>query len=402
VSTPTTPAVSAPSYKAGRISSLEGLRAVAALGIVLTHVAFQTGLDPTSPAGSLLARFDFFVPVFFALSAFLLWRRHRGDHTAGRVGRYLFSRAGRILPAYLVCVVAVILLLPEASSMSGTQILANLTLTQVYVPDALAPGLTHLWSLSVEVGFYLALPLLALSIGRLPRRGRILAILGVAVLSLTWAFLPFVEASPAEGVPNRQIWPPAYGAWFAVGMLAAEVEGRVPARVDRLLRARWLWWAVAMVTAWVAGQEWFGPVGLTHPEPAEFLRRVLAGTVFAAAVVVPHALAPGTGWLTSAPMQALGRWSYGIFLWHVALLSLAFPLLGVGPFQGGFFPVLAVTLALTIPVSAASYVLVEEPSSRWTRRLRARIRGSVPVHAPGSTHARPAAHSHASTSESPA
>ena len=369
--------MSAPSYKPRHLPGLEGLRAVAALGVVLTHVAFQTGLDPRSVAGSLLARFDFFVPVFFALSAFLLWRNHHNDHDSATIGRYLLNRAGRIMPAYLACVIAVILLLPEAARLSGGQILANLTLTQIYVADGLAPGLTHLWSLSVEVAFYLALPLLALTVGRLPRRLRILVILGLAVLSLGWAWLPFVTAGPdvAAGIPNRQIWPVAYAPWFAVGMLAAEFSGRTPAWARRVLSVRWVWWWLALAAAWVAGQEWFGPVGLTHPEPAEFVRRVLAGTVFAFAVVVPEALAPGSRWLSSPVMQALGRWSYSIFLWHVAMLSLAFPLLGLNYFSGGFWPVLAVTLALTLPAAAASYVFLEEPGTRLVRaatRRRAR------------------------------
>src|SRR5699024_5351290 len=139
---------------------------------------------------------------------------------------------------------------------------------------------------SVEVAFYLVLPLLALTLGRLPRRARILAVLGLAVLSLGWAWLPFVAAGPdtVAGIPNRQIWPPAYAPWFAVGMIAAEFSGRVPDRVRRVLAVRWVWWWLALAAAWVAGQEWFGPVGLTHPDPAEFLRRVLAGTVFAFAV----------------------------------------------------------------------------------------------------------------------
>lgn len=374
------PPISRSSYKPRHLPGLEGLRAVAALGVILTHVTFQTGLDPRSFAGSILSRFDFFVPVFFALSAFLLWRGHHTDRSVPTITRYLINRAGRILPAYLGCVVAVILLLPEASTMSGEQILANLTLTQVYFSDGLAPGLTHLWSLSVEVGFYLALPLLAVTVGRLPRRGRIVVILGLAVGSLGWAFLPWVMAGPdpAAGVPNRQIWPPAYAPWFAVGLLAAEVEGRVPPVVRRALGVRWVWWLLALVTAWVAGQEWFGPIGLTHPDPAEFARRVVAGTVFAAAIVVPEALDPGARggrWLLTPLMQALGRWSYSIFLWHVAMLSLAFPLLGIEWFSGGFWPVLLVTLALTLPVAAASYVFLEEPGKRLVRaatRRRAR------------------------------
>ncbi|QGU05688.1 O-acetyltransferase OatA [Corynebacterium comes] len=366
--------MSVPSYKQRRLPGLEGLRAVAAFGVVLTHVAFQTGLDPRSVVGSVLARFDFFVPVFFALSAFLLWRNHHDDHAPATIGRYLLNRTGRIMPAYLVCVVAVILLLPEASQMGGRQILANLTLTQVYFVDGLAPGLTHLWSLSVEVGFYLALPLLALTLGRLPRRARILAILGLAILSLGWAWLPFVMAGPdAEtGISNRQIWPVAYAPWFAVGMIAAEMSDRVPAWVRRVLEVRWVWWWLALATAWVAGQEWFGPVGLAHPEPAEFMRRVLAGTVFAFAIVVPEALAPGSRWLAGPVMQTLGRWSYSIFLWHVAMLSLAFPLLGLNYFSGGFWPVLAVTLVLTVPVAAASHVFLEEPGRRLIRAATSR------------------------------
>ena len=97
------------------LPALDGLRALAAMGVVVTHVSFQT-----RTGWSFAERFDYFVAVFFALSAFVLWRR-RGWHTAG--GYYL-SRAGRILPAYWVCVVAVILLFPDARSMTWTQVLA--------------------------------------------------------------------------------------------------------------------------------------------------------------------------------------------------------------------------------------------------------------------------------------
>ena len=51
--------------------------------------------------------------------------------------------------------------------------LANLTLTQIYVPLTLTAGLTQMWSLSVEVTFYLVLPLLALFARRLPPRARV-------------------------------------------------------------------------------------------------------------------------------------------------------------------------------------------------------------------------------------
>ena len=109
------------------------------------------------------------------------------------------------------------------------------------------------------------------------------------------------------------------------------------------------------------------------PEADEFARRVLAGTVFAAAIVLPEALAPGAVWLRHPVMQALGRWSYSVFLWHVAMLSLTFPLLGLDYFSGGFWPVLLVTLGLTLPVAVASFVFLEDPGKRLVRAATSRI-----------------------------
>lgn len=179
----------------GFISSLEGLRAIAALGVLTTHVAFQTGVDPAGTVGSILARFDFFVAVFFALSAFLLWRR-RGHQPAGR---YYLKRAARILPAYWVTVVSVLLFIPTGPW------LANLTLTQIYVVGGLMTGLTHLWSLCVEVAFYLVLPLVVVALDRFGRRARVGWIVGASALSLGWAYLPVVETSLDQGLPNLQI-----------------------------------------------------------------------------------------------------------------------------------------------------------------------------------------------------
>ena len=146
------------------LPAVEGMRACAAIGVVLTHVAFQTG-TAGGVIGRLLHRFDLAVAVFFALSGFLLWRGHaaaaRGLRHRPPAGHYLRSRLVRIMPAYLVAVVVILTLLPEANHASPTVWMANLTLTQVYVPLTLTAGLTQMWSLSVEVTFYLALPLLA-------------------------------------------------------------------------------------------------------------------------------------------------------------------------------------------------------------------------------------------------
>ena len=352
---------------AGRVflPALEGLRAVAAIGIIVTHVAFQTGADTGSFINRAMGRFDFFVPVFFALSGFLLWRRHRHDRAWGT---YLVKRVARIVPAYWATVLVVVLILPVGQGTSLKNTVVNLLLAEIYVPGALVGGLTHLWSLCVEMAFYLTLPLLAMAVGRAPVRIRIPLMVGLAGISIAWGWLPDTEI-------NSQILPPAFTSWFMVGMLTAEAEAglvaarhRRPdayARVDRWLRIRPLWWVLAAAALIIASLPGYGPEGLVHPSPAEFARRVVAGTVFAAAILVPYALAPGSRFLQSSVMQALGRWSYGIFLWHVAVLSVVFPLLGIPLFQGHTAVVLVVTVVLTIPVAAISYALVEDPARRW-------------------------------------
>lgn len=339
---------------AGFISSLEGLRAIAALGVLATHAAFQTGVDPASTVGSVLARFDFFVAVFFALSAFVLWRRRDSNPP----GSYYLKRVARIMPAYLLTVVLVLLFIPTGPW------LANITMTQIYVVDGLMTGLTHLWSLCVEIAFYLVVPLLAVVLGRFQRGTRITLILIGAALSLGWAFIPVVEDSIANGWPNMQIWPPAYACWFAVGMLAAEFEDVKFPRIPSVI-----WWLLSLLIAWMAGQEWFGPLGLVHPSPGEFVLRILAGTAFAALIVVPYALGTPSRLLNSPFMRAMGKWSYSIFLWHLPVLTIVFPLLGLDLFSGNFLLVFVATTVITVPVAAASYVLVEEPVLQWVRGL---------------------------------
>ncbi len=58
------------------------------------------------------------------------------------------------MPGYLVAVIVILTLMPDTNA-NLTVWLANLTLTQIYVPLTLTTGLTQMWSLSVEVCFYI-------------------------------------------------------------------------------------------------------------------------------------------------------------------------------------------------------------------------------------------------------
>ncbi|MDX2356337.1 acyltransferase [Dietzia sp. PP-33] len=380
----------------GFVPALEGFRAVAAFAVLTTHVAFQTGSTTGSVVNRIWGRFDLSVTVFFALSGFLLWRAHalharRGGPGTARSARvYLRSRLVRIMPAYLVLVAAVFLLLPQNARSSASTWTANLTLTQVFVPDSLVEGLTHAWSLSVEMAFYLVLPLLWWALAALRGRAarwRVPVIAAVGVLSLAWALVPWYELGLPERI-NDQILPPAFASWFAAGMILAELSAAPPGRLAALAsrrHARWGWWAVVAVAFGVSTvPRWFTE-GFVHPSGPEFAVRTALGAVVAFCLLAPVTLAPhGQRFpiLGSAFVGTLGRWSYGVFLWHVLVLHFAFQIAFVPMFSGHMLEVWLVTAVISTVIAAASYSLVEEPSRRWLSPRRG-PRG-VPRPAPGS------------------
>ena len=363
------------------LPAVEGMRACAAMGVVVTHVAFQTG-HSNGAAGRLFGRFDLAVAVFFALSGFLLWRGHaaaaRGLGPRPRTGHYLRSRVVRIMPAYVVAVVVILTLLPDADHASPTVWLANLTLTQIYVPLTLTGGLTQMWSLSVEVTFYLALPVLALLARRLPVRARVPAIAALGALSWAWGWVPVASGSGT----NPLNWPPAFFSWFAAGMLLAEWVHSPIGLPHRLARMRLVMAVVAVSAYLVAASPLAGPEGLVPGTAAQFAVKTAMGSLVAFALVAPLVLdrmdtahrVLGTG-----VMVTLGRWSYGLFVWHLAALAMVFPVLGTFPFTGRMPMVLVWTLIFGLAIAAVSYGLVESPCREALRRWEKRHQQTGPV-----------------------
>jgi peptidoglycan/LPS O-acetylase OafA/YrhL len=355
------------------LPAVEGMRACAAIGVVVTHVAFQTG-HTDGIAGRVFGRFDLAVAVFFALSGFLLWRGHaaaaRGLRPKPPTGHYLRSRIVRIMPGYLVAVVVILTLLPEVKA-DLTVWLANLSLTQIYVPLTLTAGLTQMWSLSVEVTFYLALPLLALLARRVPVRARMWVIMAAAVASFGWVHIPF-DATTGHNPWN---WPPAFFSWFAAGMVLAELTVSPLGWAHRLARRRVLMALVALVAFAVAASPLAGREGLHPGSVGQVTLKTAMGAVVAAALLAPLVLdRPDTPhrMLGSRSMVTLGRWSYGLFIWHLAALAMVFPIIGEFAFNGRMPVVLVLTLAFGCAIAAVSYALVESPCRvalrRWEHR----------------------------------
>jgi peptidoglycan/LPS O-acetylase OafA/YrhL len=142
--------------------------------------------------------------------------------------------------------------------------------------------------------------------------------------------------------------------------------------------------AVVVVAAYlVAASPLAGPAGLVPSSSAQFTVKTAMGALVALGLVAPLVLdRPDTGHrlLGTRAMVTLGRWSYGIFIWHLAALTMVFPVIGEFSFKGHMPEVLVLTLIFAIAIAAVSYALVESPCREALRRWESRRREqSVPV-----------------------
>ncbi|HRD61765.1 MAG TPA: acyltransferase [Nocardioides sp.] len=368
------PAASARDFKDRSFPALTAARGVAAIMVVLTHAAFNTGRINDGWIGAMLARFDFGVTIFFILSGFLLsrpWFLAKALGVASPSTRhYLWKRALRILPLYWVVVVVALAFDPANQGADWQVWLSNLTLTQLYLPDLLPSSLTQMWSLCTEVAFYLVLPLLCLVfIGRAPglRLPRIMAWLGaMSVAGVVWQVI--VAQIPGREGHYAQ-WLPGYLPWFAVGMAFAALSADLAVRprphlVDRWGRDVTGCWIFATAVFAIACSPLAGPRLLLVPGGWEAGSKVVLYAVAGAFFLLPLVFGPEReGWAReqlSGPVPVwLGEISYGIFAIHMLVLNAVFGVLDLQVFTGRFLTVSALTLGITIALASASYYLFE-------------------------------------------
>ncbi|MFY9490142.1 MAG: acyltransferase [Mycobacterium sp.] len=356
-----------------RVPALTGVRALAALLVVATHAAYTTGLYTHGFIGVFYSRMEIGVPIFFVLSGYLLFGPWVRSAAAGKAGpslsRYAWHRVRRIMPAYVVTVLVAYLIyhFREGGPNPGHSwwgLFRNLTLTQIYTDNymfaLLHQGLTQMWSLAVEVAFYVALPLLAyLLLTVLCRRrwrpGLLLAGLGgLALLSPAWMVLVHTTDFLPDGA---RLWLPGYLAWFIGGMMLT-VLAAMGVRVYGFVAVPLALVCYLIASTPIAGEPTTSPAGL-----AQAVVKIVFYAVIATLVVAPLALggsdaagrAPG-GWyarlMSSRPMVWLGEISYEIFLVHLILMEIAMvEVLHWRVYTGSMLGLFAVTMLLTIPVA---------------------------------------------------
>ena len=301
---------------------LDGLRAIAVTLVLIGHGT------PIGASGSVG------VTLFFVLSGFLITALLRTElDRTGHIARAAFyiRRARRLLPA-LAAFLAVMMLIGAAS-------IGQTLASALYVSNWVAAGgsnlgvLAHTWSLAVEEQFYLLWPL---AIVLLPRRALGPVLLAIVVAGATVRLFPIA------------LWVDAFSRFDAIGwgclLGLAFSEGR-------LSRPRG--WLLGVAIIALGACAFVPDVSVT----VRFGNSIAAA---ASAIVVAGVVTRAPRWLTATPLVALGRVSYGVYLWHLPIFVIA-----TSRVPTGAWPVaVLIGTGLTLIAAATSWRVVERPFER--------------------------------------
>ena len=338
--------------------ALDGLRAVAILAVLWHHSL------PAAAAGW-LARGHVGVRLFFALSGFLICSRLLAERRATgslALGRFWLRRALRIFPLYYALLGLFALYLGVRAQDAGSRhffdnLLFHATYTGNWFIDYAVSHPVWFafgWSLACEEQFYAWWPPLL----RRSRRGirALVALLGALALQQlvqyrvlgSWlASYPTLERVLLSLAPALSL-----GALLALGL-----ERRGGFSLGWMLFGKYAAASAVAVVTVIA-------VVIGHGGGPPLLLDLAFSALVCSAVLAP---ASWLGRLLAAePLGALGRVSYGVYLFHVPVLGLCRRLLpGLAERPELLAPL---ALALCWPLAALSHRYFEAPLLALARR----------------------------------
>jgi peptidoglycan/LPS O-acetylase OafA/YrhL len=339
-----------------RTNNFDLIRLLAALQVVVHHSIGYLQLYDTSKAiASLFGVLLMFsgVPIFFFVSGFLISKSYE---SSAAVSDYARNRLLRIYPALIVCTIVSIAsvyalgYLPRPSASPGTMlawIAGQLTFVQFFNPDFMrgyGVGVLNgsLWTITVELQFYLLVPLLYLVCGT--RRQLSTVKLSLLTAMFLVANVLYWRADP-ENHPTfaMKLFGVTFIPWFYMFLLGVFAQ-RHFIRLHGWLSGRLIVLFVVYVIAGLTARSLGVPVS-NDIHPALYL--LLAALIFAAAFTAP-----------SVAERTLHRndISYGVYIYHQPCLNALIQLGFMGRVAGMW-----ITLAVVPILAALSWRFVERP-----------------------------------------
>ncbi len=366
------PAIDLVPTRKARLGGLDGLRAIAVIGVLLFH-----GGVPWLPGGFLG------VDLFFVISGFLItWLLIAERQQRGRIalGRFYVRRARRLLPALAAMVATTTVFMAAFFRGDLAQARGDIGAAAGYfsnwwyvlhhrsyfVAAGRQPPFQHLWSLAVEEQFYLIWPVLIIVL--LIARVRLSAIFAVATIGAVASALWMRSLAIAGNVPfdtdssRLYFGTDTHASALLLGAAGAALMAALARRRARTYRE------VSPTTnllADIAGLAALAAVVWIMHARSEVSPELYRGGFFVFALVALVAVVtvslPGSllgAVLDFQPLRWIGTRSYSLYLWHWPVFVYTRPRLDWS-LHG--WQALAVRLALTVVLTELAFRLVERP-----------------------------------------
>jgi peptidoglycan/LPS O-acetylase OafA/YrhL len=362
--------------------------------VLMVHSNLLIAADqPLLRQGGLIIRYapNRVLYLFFVLSGYFIGAPYIRALLAGdalpNAGRYARRRIARILPAYWIALVALLLLVRPAGA-TWVSVMAHAAMVHSEIPGLAMQLYPIAWTLGVEAVFYVMVPLVAAAIARAYRRPVPARHLMIMVLAV-WAGSTCVTLMGTQ-LGLTKSWPGLFDrtllgtiGYFWPGFIVAIVRFRWPGLVQApdargtsagprrvpwgpalLILGTVIWITSALVS--------LAPSAQFHPDMLAGETVAQMGTVATGALLAVAVFTPATLGLASRLLAPLGLVSYGLYLWHwiviQVLLRAGFHLHANGNEVLTWLASCVLVLCLTLPIATASWFLVERPMTRLAAR----------------------------------
>jgi peptidoglycan/LPS O-acetylase OafA/YrhL len=358
-----------------RIAPVDGLRAVAVLGVIWAHVWLFCG-NPVLSLGQFnavnldvhraISMIGTGVDLFFVISGFcmyLMYAHREAKFSPHTYSNFLKKRWLRIAPAFYVAALACAV----GNTLGGKpfpwfDLLAHASFTHLWFPHT--GGLAApFWSLATEWHFYLLLPLFIWGTYRWGFWSVITISILFSIGFRTWMYIspPEIEVFWKAQIPTRLIE-------FSWGMCVAWLYIK-KFTIPKVLSAE-KGFLIAFLVAYLGRLLMVSEV-VHLAGSSGYLCRIAAEPILTLGYslmlwnVITSESVFQSG-LSHPVMQTLGRWSYSLYLWHwwpcLWISQLVVKHFGATPLTQ--YVALILSFIVLIPLSCLSYCWLEAPYFR--------------------------------------